>query len=210
MRKLKLLLLVSTQAGLLWAQAEAEAIVPSLGATRSEVAASLGKPFQKGRFTDADDEVRLDGVPTGLWDIFHLTTHGRMYVSMIHFASEAGGVDGMMLELNGHWNIRQILSDQPRLAAICADECDIFRLTSPKQESSLLLRSHTGRGAFDLYFPGDTAEIVPRWRYITSLESEPEWVFVVQSTQTDSRHLDWKRELVGRWKPNLQETPTAR
>lgn len=192
----------------------AQSVAPSLqlkfGSSHSAVAATYGKPFGHWKITTSEFSAQV-GVPTGLWDIYHLTTpQDRMYVTMLHFGSESNRdqekagllLNSLMLEPNGHWSVTQILNDQPELSSLCANNCDVVRISNSAGNISLLLKPKATRtDGMVLYFEGDSATIT--WKSVSSMESAVSWVYALRSADFDSHHADCRREVVGTWQPTI-------
>jgi hypothetical protein len=183
----------------------------SLGSPQSVVAETYGKPFGKWQLTPSEYSAQV-GVPTGLWLVYHLTASGdRMYVTMLHFGpseskpqqTTSRSVDSLMLMLNGHWTVSQILSDQPELAALCLQVCDVLRINNNSGNAALLFKPRTAQAETKvIYFEGDSAER-PEWKSVSSLQGLPSWVYVLRWEDFDSHHTGLKKEVIGTWNPEI-------
>jgi len=192
----------------------AQIVAPSLqlnfGSKQSAVAATYGKPFEHWKLTTSEYSAQV-GVPTGLWDVYHLTTpQDRMYVTMLHFGSGSNReqekadllLNSLMLMPNGHWSVTQILDDQPELRSLCANNCDVVRISNRTGNISLLLKPKAARAdGMVLYFEGDSATIT--WKSVSSLESAVSWVYALRLEDFDSHHADCRREVIRTWRPEI-------
>ncbi len=194
------------QISVLNAQSSSPSLKLSLGTSQSAVATTYGKPFEKWNLKDTEYSAQV-GVPTGLWEVYHLTaSKDRMYVTMLHFGSAKNepqhvasiSVDSLMLMPNGHWTVSQILSDQPEFAPLCRTICNVVRATNGSGKIALLLEPQTVQSDSDiLYFEGDSATI--SWKAVSSLQDSPSWIYVFRLRDFDDHHIDYKREVIGTW-----------
>lgn len=175
----------------------------------SVVAASFGKPFEHWKLTASEHSAQV-GVPTGLWDVFHLTAHGnRMYVTMVHSGPSSNStptphatfVDSLMLMPNGRWTVSQVLADQPELAELCRLNCSVIRTTDSSGNHALLLKQQTAKSdPMVIYFEGDSAER-PEWRSVESIQGIPSWVYVLTAKAFCQHHPALMTKLIGTWHP---------
>lgn len=179
----------------------------NIGTPQTLVASAYGKPFEKWQLQASEHSAEV-GVPTGLWQVYHLTAgDNRMYITMLHFAAKEDEsdvlprLDALMLELNGHWSVKQILDDQPEIAALCKTGCDVLRGKDSAGNAALVLRQKTsGQRPMLIFFEGDSAE-KPEWRSVASMEGFPAWVYVLTSEDFNRHYSDEKLEPIGQWKP---------
>jgi len=133
-----------------------------------------------------------------------------MYVTMLHFGSESNrerektdlSLNSLILEPNGHWSVIQILNDQPELTSVCANNCDVVRISNRVGNISLLLKPKAVlTDGMVLYFEGDSATIT--WKSVSSMESAVSWVYALRLKDFDSHHADCRREVIGTWHPEI-------
>lgn len=195
-------------------QSSAPSSLLVLGSSKAAVEKAYGPPFQHWNMKASEDSVKI-GAPVGIWDVYHLTTHeDRMYVTMIHFGppgkktkDDSGAViNSLVLELNDHWTVNQVMTDQPEFAAICAKTCDVVRVQKPSGSTSLML-APKGMSPVStiLYFDGDSGTI--QWRSVSSMESAVSWAYAVRLENFDSRNPGVRKEVIGSWSPNGNGQP---
>jgi hypothetical protein len=194
-------IIAGVQAQALMAQDTAPSLKLKLGTPGPTVTTSYGKPFEYWRLTASEYSASV-GVPTGLWTVYHLNAApDRMYVTMVHLGPKSS-IDSLMLMPNGHWTVSQILNDQPELASICSQGCDVLRITPKSGNQALVLKPQiTNSIAVNIiYFEGDSAE-KPEWKSVKTLQGSPSWVYVLSLADFDGHHSDVTKENIGTWSP---------
>jgi hypothetical protein len=168
----------------------------SLGTPKSSVEAAFGKrigPFK----VEANDVNSSIGVPTGVWDVYHLTAPpNRMYVTMVHFGTNQL-IDSLMLMPAGKTTVAQIMADQPAFASVCKADCDLVLVTNKAGNRTLLLRPKDSRTDDVLYFDGDSATL--KWAAVTSMESVVSWAYTLPKSAFESHHQSADDRVIGRW-----------
>ena len=169
----------------------------SIGTPKSSVDAAFGKRFGPFRVETNDDNASI-GVPTGVWDVYHLTTPpDRMNVSIVHFGTNQL-IDSLMLMPAGTTSVAQILADQPAFASVCRADCEVVLVKNKAGNSSLLLRPKDSRTGTVLYFDGDSAG---KWKSVTSIESVVSWAYALSNSAYEAHHKSADDRVIGNWSP---------
>lgn len=184
----------------LLAQEPAPSAKLSIGTPKASVAAAFGNRF--GPFkVEADDDNAKIGVPTGTWDVFHLTAPpDHMYVTVVHYDAGTASqkVDSLMLMPAGTTTVAQILRDQPAFASVCESTCDMLLVTNQAGNRSLLLRPKNSHAGTVLYFDGDSAG---RWKSVTSMNSVVSWAYALSQSAFEAHHRTADDRVIGSWSP---------
>jgi hypothetical protein len=182
----------------------------NIGTPKAAVAAAFGKRFGLFKVVSDDDNGKI-GVPTGLWDVYHLTAPpDRMYVTIVHFgipptsSASVEVVDALMLMPAGTSTVSQILKDQPAFASICKAACDLVLVRNKAGNRSLLLRPKDPHANTVLYFDGDGAG---KWKSVTSVDAVVSWAYALSRSEFEAHRKPIDDEVIGVWSP---ETSSAR
>lgn len=152
-----------------------------------------------------DDNARI-GVPTGLWDVYHLTAPpDRLYVTIVHFGVGSRGssdpsqvLDSLMLEPADRVTVSQVLKDQPAPASVCKAACDLVLVRNRAGNRSLLLRPKNPNVNTVLYFDGDSGT---KWASVTSTDSVVSWVYALSRSEFEAHRKPIDDEVIGVWSP---------
>jgi hypothetical protein len=171
----------------------------SIGTPKPAVDGAFGKRFEVFR-VEANDDHESIGVPTGAWDVYHLTAPpDRMYVTVVHFGTNQL-IDSLMLMPAGTVTAAQMLADQPAFASICRAECQIVRVKNKAGNSSLVLRPKDSRIDTVLYFDGDSAG---KWKSVTSIESVVSWAYALPNSAYEAHHKTADDRVIGNYSPGI-------
>jgi hypothetical protein len=183
---------------LLLSQEPAPSAKLSIGTPKASVDAAFGKRF--GPFkVEADDSNANVGVPTGTWDVYHLTAPpDRMYVTVVHYNARTAGqqVDSLMLMPAGATTVLQILRDEPAFASVCRSSCEMVLVTNQTGNRSLLLRPKNSHSETVLYFDGDSAG---KWKSVTSMDSVVSWAYALSKSAFEAHHEAANDRVIGSW-----------
>jgi hypothetical protein len=192
---------------LLSSQEPSPSLKLSIGTPKSAVAAAFGKRFGPFSVAPGDDNA-LVGVPTGLWDVYHLTAlPDRVYVTIVHFgtqstssSAQAQFVDSLMLMPADATTVDQVLKDQPAFASVCEAGCELVLVRNKAGNLALLLRPKNPRTNTVLYFDGDSAG---RWKSVTSMKSIVSWAYALSRSDFEAHRKPVDDQVIGYWSPDI-------